>query len=77
LSIAEFKSGFLEESDLIAVTCVLIEAIVATDCEAIREVACVFGCKFKAADDISKVSTKEEELGDATGHKKVNIDVVQ
>ena len=64
-SIAEFRSGFLS-----------VSGFKLNPCEAITEEVDVLVCKFKAADDISKASKKEEEAH-ATRRKKMNIDVVQ
>ncbi|CAV27165.1 hypothetical protein VS_II1197 [Vibrio atlanticus] len=65
MSIAEFKSGFL-----------FVSGFKLSACEAITEDVVVSDCIFKAADDISKASRKEEEAH-ATRLKKVDLDVVQ
>jgi hypothetical protein len=63
---AELRSGFLV---FIGFTFVGARAV-------IKEGVGVFGCKFKAVDDISKASGKEEG-GHATDNEKTNLDVVQ
>tara|TARA_Y100000588_G_scaffold65680_1_gene65635 strand:+ start:489 stop:683 length:195 start_codon:yes stop_codon:yes gene_type:complete len=63
---AELRSGFLV---FIGFTCVCV-------CAVIKEGVGVFGDKFKAADDISKASGKEEG-GHVTDDEKTNLDVVQ